>query len=82
MLNRWKEGTVSIPRFISDGFLFAANGYTQIAVKIKMNPDGSEPTLVWKNADITPHVGGMVLIGNYIYGSTHDTNSKGKMDLC
>jgi hypothetical protein len=43
-----------------------------------MNPNGSEPTLVWKNADITTHVGGMVLIGNYIYGSTHDTNSKGR----
>ena len=61
-----------------DGFLFAANGYTQIAVKLKLNPDGSDPTLVWKNADFTPHVGGMVLIGNYIYGSTHDTNSKGR----
>jgi outer membrane protein assembly factor BamB len=61
-----------------DGFLFVANGYTQIAIKLKLNPDGSEPTLLWKNADITPHVGGMVLIGNYIYGSTHDTNSKGR----
>lgn len=61
-----------------DGFLFAANGYKQVAAKIKINTDGSEPTLVWKNPDITPHVGGMVLIGNYIYGSTHDTNSKGR----
>ena len=62
----------------NDGFIFVANGYNQVAIKIKINPDGSEPTLVWKNDDFTPHVGGMVLIGNYIYGSTHDTNSKGK----
>lgn len=61
-----------------DGFIFAANGYKQVAVKIKVSPDEPEPTLVWKNADISPHVGGMVLIGNYIYGSTHDTNSKGR----
>jgi outer membrane protein assembly factor BamB len=61
-----------------DGYIFAANGYKQTAAKIKINPDGSDPTLVWKNADITPHVGGMVLIGNYIYSSTHDTNSKGR----
>jgi outer membrane protein assembly factor BamB len=61
-----------------DGFLFAANGYGQVAVKIKINPDGSEPSLVWKNTDINPHVGGMVLLGNYIYSSTHDTNSKGR----
>lgn len=61
-----------------DGFVFAANGYKQTAAKIKVSFDGSEPTLVWKNPEINPHVGGMVLIGNYIYGSTHDTNSKGR----
>jgi hypothetical protein len=61
-----------------DGFVFAANGYGQTAAKIKINFDGSEPTLVWKNPQINPHVGGMVLIGNYIYSSTHDTNSKGR----
>jgi outer membrane protein assembly factor BamB len=61
-----------------DGYIFAANGYGQVGVKIKINPDGSEPSVVWKNTDITPHVGGMVLIGNYIYSSTHDTNSKGR----
>jgi hypothetical protein len=61
-----------------DGFLFAANGYGQTAAKIKINFDGSEPTLVWKNPEINPHVGGMVLLGNYIYSSTHDNNSKGR----
>ena len=61
-----------------DGYLFAANGYRQTAAKIKINFDGSEPSLVWKNPEINPHVGGMVLIGNYIYSSTHDTNSKGR----
>jgi len=34
--------------------------------------------LEWKNPEINPHVGGMVLIGNYIYSSTHDSNSKGR----
>jgi outer membrane protein assembly factor BamB len=61
-----------------DGFLFSANGYGQVAVKLKIKQDGSMPSLVWKNTDITPHVGGMVLLGNYIYSSTHDTNSKGR----
>jgi outer membrane protein assembly factor BamB len=61
-----------------DGFLFAANGYGQTAAKIKINFDGTEPSLVWKNPEINPHVGGMVLIGNYIYSSTHDSNSKGR----
>ncbi len=61
-----------------DGYLFAANGYGQTAAKIKINFDGSDPKLVWKNPEINPHVGGMVLIGNYIYSSTHDSNSKGR----
>jgi outer membrane protein assembly factor BamB len=61
-----------------DGYIFAANGYRQTAAKIKINSDGNDPTLVWTNPEINPHVGGMVLIGNYIYSSTHDSNSKGR----
>jgi outer membrane protein assembly factor BamB len=61
-----------------DGFILAANGYEQVAVKFKLNADGSEPSVVWKNTDLTPHVGGMVLLGNLIFSSTHDTNSKGR----
>jgi hypothetical protein len=61
-----------------DSFLFAANGYGQTSAKIKINWDGKDPELVWKNPEINPHVGGMVLIGNYIYSSTHDNNTKGR----
>jgi hypothetical protein len=32
-----------------------------------------------KNTEINPHVGGMVLLGNYIYSTTHDNNSMGKL---
>ena len=61
-----------------DGSLLVANGYTQVAVKLKINWDGTPPTLVWKNTDLTPHVGGLVLLGNNIFSSTHDNNSKGR----
>lgn len=64
-----------------DGYIFAANGYGQTSAKIKINTDGSTPTLVWKNSEFNPHVGGMVLIGNYLYGSTHDNNNMGRY-LC
>jgi outer membrane protein assembly factor BamB len=64
-----------------DGFVFAANGYGQTSAKIKINPEGTDPTLVWKNPEINPHVGGMVLVGNYIYSSTHDNNTMGRW-LC
>lgn len=61
-----------------DGYILAANGYGQIGVRIKLNPDGSTPSTDWKNPDINPHIGGMILLGNYIYSSTHDSNSKGR----
>ena len=61
-----------------DGCLFMANGYGQTSAKIKVYFDGKEPELLWKNPDINPHVGGMVLIGNYIYSSTHDNNAMGR----
>ena len=61
-----------------DGHLLVANGYNQAAVKLKINWDGSAPVVVWKNTDLTPHVGGAVLLGNYIYSSTHDNNTMGR----
>jgi outer membrane protein assembly factor BamB len=61
-----------------DGYLFAANGYDQTSAMLKVTFDGKAPVLVWKNPDINPHIGGMVLIGNYIYSSTHDNNSFGR----
>ncbi len=61
-----------------NGYIFAANGYGQVSVKIRVNTDGSEPELIWKNPDINPHMGGMVLVDNYIYGSTHDNNARGR----
>jgi outer membrane protein assembly factor BamB len=61
-----------------DGYLFAANGYGQTAAKIRLFDDGRNPELVWKNPEINPHVGGMVLLGNYIYSSTHDNNNMGR----
>jgi len=61
-----------------DGHILAANGYDQVAIKVRINPDGTDPVIVWKNTDLDPHVGGMVLVGNYIFSSNHETNSKGK----
>ncbi|NSW94557.1 MAG: PQQ-like beta-propeller repeat protein [Bacteroidales bacterium] len=61
-----------------DGFLLVANGYSQVAVKLKVNWDGTPPSVVWKNSDLTPHVGGAVLLGNLVFSSTHDTNSMGR----
>ena len=61
-----------------DGSLFAGNGYGQIGVKLKLNSDGSAPSVVWKNPEINPSFRRNCLLGNYLYSSTHDSNSKGR----
>jgi len=61
-----------------DGYLFISSGYDNVALKLKLSPDGAMPTVVWKNNDLDPHVGGVVLIGNNLYGSNWETNSFGK----
>ena len=61
-----------------DGFLFVASGYDYYSLKLKLSEDNSTPEIVWKNNDIDPHVGGVVLLGDYLFSSTYDNNSKGK----
>jgi outer membrane protein assembly factor BamB len=54
-----------------DGEIFIGNGYNFIALKFKLSPDGNSVTKVWENTAFDPQLGGVVLLGNYIYGSTH-----------
>jgi len=49
-----------------------------VSVKLKLSPDGSTPEVVWKNTDLDPHLGGVILLGNQLYGSNWETNSFGK----
>lgn len=61
-----------------DGYLFVASGYDHVSVKLKLSSDGAAPTLIWKNIDIDPHIGGVVLLGDQLYSSNWETNSFGK----
>jgi outer membrane protein assembly factor BamB len=72
-----RKNHTNTPNF-RDGFLFVTSGYNNVALKLKMSPDGSVPKVVWKNNDLDPHVGGTVLLGDFLYGSNWETNSFGK----
>ncbi len=61
-----------------EGNIFVTSGYDHIGVKLKLSADGSSAEVVWKNADIDPHVGGFVLIGNTLYSSNYQSNTLGK----
>jgi outer membrane protein assembly factor BamB len=73
----WRFAHINTPIF-SNGCLFISSGYDKHAIKLKLNPDGSSPVVVWKNAELDPHVGGAILLGDYVYGSNYESSSYGK----
>jgi len=60
-----------------DGLILIANGYDFVALQLKLSEDGNNAEVVWKNRDLDPHHGGLVLLDNYVYGSNYKSNSMG-----
>lgn len=54
-----------------DGYILIANGYNWVALKLKLSADGNSVNIVWENRNFDPQLGGTVLLGNNIYGTTH-----------
>jgi len=54
-----------------DGHILIANGYKWVALKLKLSADGNSVSTVWENRSFDPQLGGVVLLGDYIFGSTH-----------
>jgi hypothetical protein len=54
-----------------DGNILIANGYNWVALKLKLSPDGNSVEIAWENRNFDPQLGGIVLVGDYIFGSTH-----------
>lgn len=54
-----------------DGNILIADGYNWVALKLKLSADGNSVEIVWENRNFDPQLGGIVLVGNNIYGTTH-----------
>ena len=54
-----------------DGYILIANGYNWVALKLKLSADGNSAEVVWENRNFDPQMGGVVLLGDNIYGSNH-----------
>jgi outer membrane protein assembly factor BamB len=54
-----------------DGNILIANGYNWVSMKLKLSADGNSVAKVWENRNFDPQLGGVVLLGNYIFGTTH-----------
>jgi outer membrane protein assembly factor BamB len=61
----------AITPLFKDGCILIANGYNWVALKLKLSADGNSVEKVWENRNFDPQLGGVVLLGNNIFGSTH-----------
>jgi outer membrane protein assembly factor BamB len=64
----------AITPLYSDGYILIANGYNWVALKLKLSADGNSVDIVWENRSFDPQHGGVVLLGNKIYGANHQSN--------
>jgi outer membrane protein assembly factor BamB len=61
----------AITPIYKDGYILIANGYNWVSMKLKLSADGTSVETVWENRNFDPQHGGVVLIDNYVFGSTH-----------
>lgn len=64
-----------------DGGLFVTSGYDHVGVMLSLSADGTQVSREWVNEAFDCHHGGVVRVGDYIYGSNWEGNSGGKW-LC
>lgn len=57
--------------------IFVTSGYDHASVMLSLADDGRSVSLKWTNADFDNHIGGVVKVGDYIYGSNWTGNSSG-----
>lgn len=57
--------------------IFLTSGYDHPALMLSLADDGRSVSLKWSNADFDNHIGGVVKVGNYIYGSNWVGNGSG-----
>lgn len=63
-----------------DGYIYYAAGDGNCGVKLNLSDDGSKITEVWRNAGFDSYMGGIVKIGNYLYGSGTSKNEIKSID--
>ncbi len=60
-----------------NGEIFITNGYNDEAAMFSLPPDAGKPSLKYKNDVLDTHIGGVVLVDGYIYGSNWINNGNG-----
>ncbi|HEX2969966.1 MAG TPA: PQQ-binding-like beta-propeller repeat protein [Bacteroidales bacterium] len=68
----------SITPVYKDGSILIANGYGWVALKLKLSADGNSVEKIWENRSFDPQMGGIVLLGNLLFASNHQSQPAGQ----
>ncbi len=60
-----------------DGRIFITAGYNHNCVMLELNKKGNDVSLAWENDVLDVHHGGVVKVGDYIYGPNWEHNKMG-----
>lgn len=60
-----------------NGRIFVTSGYNHKSVMLELSPDGRSVSLAWLDSTLDVHHGGVVKVGDYIYGSSWEHNRMG-----
>ena len=71
-----KNNNATTPLY-ANGRLYITSGYDHYSVMLALSDDGNSVSLVWKENVLDNHLGGVVHVGNYIYGSNWINNNNG-----
>jgi len=71
-----KGGNTNTPLFCNDE-IFITSGYDHPALMFSLAADGRSVKLKWLNPDFDNHLGGVVKVGDFIYGSNWLNNNTG-----
>ncbi len=61
----------------SDGRIYVTSGYNHKSIMLALDNEGNSVSLVWADSVLDNHLGGVVHVGDYIFGSNWHNNSKG-----
>jgi len=74
---RGQRNNINTPLY-KNGEIFITSGYDSDGVMLALSEDGRSVSLKWKNPVLDNHLGGVVEVGGYIYGSNWQSNSQGR----
>jgi outer membrane protein assembly factor BamB len=73
----WRPIINCVTPLYDNGRIYVTSGYDHTGVMLKLNSDASGAEVLWTDTVLDVHHGGVVKLGNYIYGSNWINNGNG-----